>query len=126
MNTALELHPEEASDTIPHHSSRTLKTFCLKCWDTTDFRHNVKHVEDMALMHKTGVFTEKITTPGKKLRGKISESAFKKYIDTYLKTVVAPGQDALQNEHIKECRTQKRKSSGDGSTPSSTPRTPRK
>ncbi len=53
------------------------------------FRHNVKHVEDMAFMHEAGVFTEKITTHVKRLRGKINESAFKKCIDTYLKTSVA-------------------------------------
>jgi hypothetical protein len=101
IKSALEPLPEELLDTTSHHSSRTLKTFCQKCWDVTDFRHNVKHVEDMAFMHEAGVFTEKITTHGKRLRGKINESAFKKCIDTYLKTAVGPGQDTLQNEHIK-------------------------
>jgi hypothetical protein len=101
IKAALEPCPEQALDTTSHHSARTLKTFCQKCWDVTDFRHNVKHVEDMAFMHEAGVFTEKITTQGKRLRGKINESAFKKCIDTYLKTAVAPGQDTLQNEHIK-------------------------
>jgi len=101
IKAVLEPHPEEPPDATSRHSPRTLKTFCQKCWDVTDFRHNVKQVEDMAFMHEAGVFNEKITTHGKRLRGKISESAFKKCIDTYLKTAVAPGQDTLQNEHIK-------------------------
>jgi hypothetical protein len=46
----------------------------------------------MAFMHETGVFTEKITIPGKGLRGKINVSVFKKCIDTYLKTEVDPGE----------------------------------
>jgi hypothetical protein len=69
INAGLKPLPEEPPDAIPCHSSRTLKTFCQKCWDMTDFRHNVKHVEDMAFMHEAGVFTEKITTQGKRLRG---------------------------------------------------------
>ena len=55
----------------------------------------------MTFMHDAGIFKEKIIIPGKRLRGKINEEAFHKCIDTYLKTSVAPGQDTLQNEHIK-------------------------
>jgi hypothetical protein len=46
----------------------------------------------MAFMYEAGVFTEKITIPGKRLRGKINVSVFKKCIDTYLKTEVDPGE----------------------------------
>jgi hypothetical protein len=70
IQASLEPCPEEVLDTTSHHPARTLKTFCQKCWDVTDFRHNVKHVEDMDFMHEAGVFTEKITTQGKDSEGK--------------------------------------------------------
>ncbi len=100
FNKALQQDPGD-TNTSPHHSKRTLNTFCHKCWSATDFRHNATHVEDMTFMHDAGIFKEKIIIPGKRLRGKINEEAFHKCIDTYLKTSVAPGQGALQNEHIK-------------------------
>ena len=52
-------------------------------------------------MHEAGIFTDRIITPGKRLRGKINKGAFQKCIYTYLKTAVAPDHDTLQNEHIK-------------------------
>ena len=55
----------------------------------------------MLFMHDADIFKDKITTPGKRLRGKINEESFQKCIETYLKTSVTPGQDTLQNEHIK-------------------------
>ena len=79
---------------------RELLGFCHQCWRVSNFRGNNDIVACMAFMEKAGIFTERVINTTDRLRGKLTENEWQKFIQNFLKTGKAPGPDGMRSYSV--------------------------
>ena len=93
---------DQAGEERATSGRRILGGFCSGCWKHVGLREGREEVSSIEFMRAKGIFKRASKVdPGARLRGRISEDEFQKFVDNYLKNNKSPGPDGIPNECLK-------------------------